>query len=126
MSKQIVSQKKASTAYLSIFLIGLGILIWTSYWWPGIMVVLGLAISVRQFLLGHNYDAWVSIGVFGAITFLSLFKINWDVILPVIFIVAGLYIFFRDFIDFETRSEMEIEEDLSIEIEEEIKENKKK
>ena len=36
-------QRMASAIWLGIFLIGLGVLLFTGWWWPGIMVVLGLA-----------------------------------------------------------------------------------
>lgn len=63
------------------------------------MIVFGLCVAVRQLLVGRHYDAWGSILFFGAITIFSLITIRWDIVLPVLFILSGFYIFFRDFLE---------------------------
>ncbi len=98
MAKRIVSDKKASAAYLSLFLIGIGILIWSSYWWPGVAIVLSVSLALRQFLVGRRSDMWTSLMLGSVITLLSIFSLDWAIVLPVLFIFSGLYIFFRDFL----------------------------
>jgi hypothetical protein len=47
-----------------IILLGLGLLIITGWWWPGIMLVLGVAFAVERLLQGRNRDAVVVAVIF--------------------------------------------------------------
>ena len=44
------SSARANEIYTAIWLIGLGILFWTGYWWPGILILIGATMLVRAFL----------------------------------------------------------------------------
>ncbi len=52
---------KKSGIFAGIMLIGLGILVFTGWWWPGIMLVIGTALGVDKFLQGQIKEA---IGLF--------------------------------------------------------------
>jgi len=97
MAHILVSKKKAQYLSLALFVVGLAILTYTQQWWPSIMLVIGLPLALRQFLLGRRYDVYISLFVFiGA--FISVqFDIAWKILLPVLFTLSGIYIFFRDF-----------------------------
>ena len=41
---------RANEIYAAIWLIGLGILFWTGYFWPGILILIGATMLVRAFL----------------------------------------------------------------------------
>ena len=47
------------------------------------------------------------------------FKIQWNILLPILFTLGGIYIFFKEF--FGPKEETEKEEDINKEIEEEEK-----
>lgn len=119
MAKQIMSRKKSHAIATAIFLVGLAIITYIHSWWPSIMLVIGLSVAVRQYLLGKHFDMFVSIIVFLGVFITVQFNINWQVVLPVLFIVGAIYIFFREFFMKEPVSEEEREENITKEIEEE-------
>jgi hypothetical protein len=118
----ITSRKKAQALSTALFLVGLASLIFIDVWWPGIMLIIGLPLALRQYLLGRNYDMMVTLFVFVG-TFISVqFDISWRIFLPILFTLGALYILFREFLGPDETSEEEKEEELNHEIEE----NKKK
>ncbi len=118
MSRLIVCKKKGKVLALSLFLIGLAILSYTGSWWPGIMLAIGLPLAFKQYLAGKVYDVAVTLFVFIGVFVTVSFDIQWDILLPVLFTVGGIYIFCRDFLEDSLFSESEKEEDLNEEIEE--------
>ena|SRR3990167_2821890 len=116
MAHPKVSQKRADAISASLFLIGLAIVFLTNSFWPGMMLVIGIPLALKQFLLGRVYDSLLSLVVFVGIFCVSGFSIPWDVLLPVIFIVAALYIILREFCNPYPTTEAEDEESLNHEI----------
>lgn len=117
----ITSKKKAQTLSTALFLIGLATLIFTDAWWPGIMLIIGLPLALRQYLLGRTYDTMVTLLVFIG-TFVTVqFDISWRVFLPILFTLGALYILFREFFGPDETTEDEKEEALNHEIEEDKK-----
>lgn len=112
------SRKKAQILSFSFFILGIAYLAITQNWWPAIMLVFGFPIAFREYLLGRNYDAFVTIVVFLGIFLSVQFDYGWAVVLPVLFTVAGIYIFFRDFFHMVPETEVEEEEEVEKEIEE--------
>jgi len=112
MAKQIISRKKAHALSTVLFLIGLGIIAYLKYWWPGIMLAIGIPLALRQYLLGKIYDMTVSLIVFLGVFITVQFKITWDILLPVIFTIGGIYIFFREFLCFKKNDEEETKKDI--------------
>ena len=78
-------ENKKSPIFAGIMLIGLGILVLTGWWWPGIMLVIGTALGVDLFLKGHIKQA---IGLF--LLFLAIptavFIFTNNIISPTIFV----------------------------------------
>ncbi len=72
-----------------IFLIGLGILIVTGGWWPGLMFVIGLAIAADRAFRGNYLQAVTALAVCFAIGLLSAVDIPWNVFGPFILISLG-------------------------------------
>ncbi len=121
MARPITSRKKAQALSTALFLLGLAILVYVDIWWPGIMLIIGLPLALRQYLLGRSYDMIVTLLVFVG-TFVTVqFDISWRIFLPVLFTIGGLYILFREFFGPDETTEEEKEEDLNCEIEEEKK-----
>ena len=112
------SLRRAQGISSALCLMGLAIVAYLHAWWPGIMLAIGLPLALRQFLLGRNYDMWVSLVIFCGVFIISQFDISWDLILPVLFAVGGIYILFREYFESKTESESEREEDINCEIEE--------
>lgn len=118
MAKPLTSMKTAKFLSLALFLIGLAILTYLENWWPGIMLVIGLSLAFREYLLGRRYDMIITLFVFVGV-FISVF-FSWSrYLLPVLFTIRGIYIFFRDYIESSFPSEEAAEESINEEIEEE-------
>ncbi|NGX39005.1 MAG: hypothetical protein KR126chlam1_00323 [Chlamydiae bacterium] len=109
MSKPLIIRKRAKIVALVLFLIGLGILTYTGVWWPGLMLVVGIPLALMQYLQGRHYDTWISLFVFVGAFLTVQFEIQWEILLPVLFSIGGLYIFIREWL--ESRSAKEQEED---------------
>lgn len=98
MSQPVVSKGKAEALSNGVFLIGLGVLFYTNFWWPGILLALWAMLAVRQLLSDRRFDFIVSTVVLGGIFIISYFSLNWDLILPALFVLGGLYIIFREYL----------------------------
>lgn len=126
MAEPITSKKRAKAVSLALFLIGLAAITYVRQWWPGIMLVVGLPLAVRQYLLGRRYDMAVSLFVFVGVFVTVQFNISWEILLPVLFTLGGIYIFFREFLESKETPIDEEEEDVNKEIEEEEQDQKRK
>ena len=121
MAHAVMSKRKAHTLSFALFLIGLAIISYFKFWWPGIMLAVGLPIATRQYLLGKRFDMIISLVVFLGAFITVQFNIRWDIVLPVLFTIGGLYVFFKEFFGPKEVVEEEVEEDTNIEIDEETK-----
>ena len=121
MAHPLTSRKKAQVFYTVLFLLGIAILIYTDAWWPGIMLVIGLPLALRQYLLGRSYDMMISLLVFLG-TFVTVqFDISWRIFLPILFTLGAIYVLVRELVESSAHPETEDEEDLNHEIEEKKK-----
>jgi hypothetical protein len=89
------SQKHMPTVSGGVFLIGLGILVYTGWWWPAILLVIGLASSAELILRGKYVSALVTFGFFAAIPLLVSADIPWHIMGPFILIAMGAAAIFR-------------------------------
>ena len=121
MAHPITSQKKAHALSTALFLLGLAVLVFTESWWPAIMLVIGLPLALRQYLLGRTYDLGISLLVFLGAFITVQFDISWRVFLPILFTLGALYILFREFFGPQETSETDKDEDIQHEIEEDKK-----
>jgi len=121
MAKPIMSKRKAHSLSFALFLVGLGIITYFKYWWPGIMLAVGLPLALRQYLLGKRFDMTISLIVFLGVFITVQFNIKWEIVLPVLFTLGGLYVFFKEFFGPKDIQEEDKEEDKNNEIEEETK-----
>jgi len=118
MAKALVSRKKAEALSFALFLVGIGILFLLNSWWPGIALVVGIPLAVKQYLLGQRWDVFITLFILGGIFVTVQFKIPWDMLLPALFILGGFYIFIKEFFLRKPLDESEYEEDIKHEIEE--------
>jgi 4-hydroxybenzoate polyprenyltransferase len=116
--KRIASKKRAKALSVALFLIGLAIISYLDAWWPGIMLAVGIPLALRQYLLGRHYDMGVTLFVFIGVFVTVQFDISWEVLLPVLFALGGIYILFREYLESKEEPLEEEEEDANQEIEE--------
>lgn len=123
MGKRWTSRRRAKGVAAALFLVGLAVLSLTDTWWPGILLVVGLSIGLKQFLLGFLYDMGVTLFVFLGAFIALAFDIPWRIFLPILFSLGAVYVLAREFLSKEEdiETEAEKEEDLQREIEEDLK-----
>jgi hypothetical protein len=97
MQKYLLPKRKADALSNGAFLIALAVLFITNTWWPGILVALWIALGVRQYLTGRIYDLCLTTLILLGLFVLSLFNFDWSVLIPVLFVIGGVYIIFREF-----------------------------
>ena len=86
-------------------MIGLGILIYTNWWWPGIMIVLGISISSGLAFRGRYGSALVMLIIFLGIPVLTQIRgLPWNMAAPAVLISLGLLILGRSLMFPEKRS----------------------
>jgi hypothetical protein len=94
-------RKQASGISGGIFLIGLGILMLTGWWWPGILVVIGLSGGAEQIFRGRtNSGIWtlaIFLGLALAFTLIQSTDVTWGIIGPFILIALGVIALVRVF-----------------------------
>ena len=95
-------QRKASAIWLGIFLIGLAVLIYTGWWWPGIMVVLGLAGCAELVFRGQIWRGIGTLVFFLAIPtvlwIIEVTPIRWEIAGPLILIGIGVIVLVKAFV----------------------------
>ena len=114
MSKPLMAKGKIDAISTGAFLICLGILFYANLWWPGILVAIWVHLALKQYLSGRIFDLIVSSFVLLGLTFIAFSGIDWAVVLPVMFVVGGIYLIFREFFfndDGEDKSD-EIRDDI--------------
>ena len=76
-----------------LLLMGIGVLLLTGWWWPGIMVVLGIAIGAGLVFRGRYLAGLVMAAIFFAIPLLTQImtqtEIPWNIFGPTILIGLG-------------------------------------
>ena len=87
-------RRRATGVSGGIFLIGLGVLLMTNWWWPGIMLVLGLSGGAEQIFRGQVARGIGTIAFFGAIpiaiAIVQSTDISWTIVGPFILIAFGV------------------------------------
>lgn len=116
MGNRILSKRKSEAISNGVLLISLGILFYTNAWWPGILLAIWATLALRQYLSGRIYDLMISSVILIGLFLITFFNVNWSLLMPILFIVGGIYIIFREYFfagatDEEDKSE-EIKDDI--------------
>jgi len=95
-------QKRASSISGGIFLIGLGVLFLTNWWWPGILVVIGLSGGAELIFRGQITKGLGTMAFFCAIPIIwavvQSTNISWGIIGPFILIALGVILLVKVFL----------------------------
>lgn len=97
MSKLELPKRKANALSNGVFLIGLGILFYTNAWWPGILIAIWVSLALRQYLTSRTYDLIISTFILVGLFLITLFKLDWSLLMPILFVIGGIYIIFREY-----------------------------
>jgi hypothetical protein len=94
-------QRRASTISGGIFLICLGVLLYTGWWWPGIMFAIGLSAGAELIFRGKLLRGISTLAFFCAIPIgiwiLQEVKIPWSLIGPLVLIGIGVIVLVKAF-----------------------------
>ncbi|UCC88850.1 MAG: hypothetical protein JSV81_05985 [Anaerolineales bacterium] len=92
-------RRKASGISFGLFLIGLGVLLFTGWWWPGIMVVLGLSSGAELIFRGQTARGIGSLAFFWGIALVFILvqemSVPWNIIGPLILVGVGVIFLVR-------------------------------
>jgi hypothetical protein len=87
-------QRQASSVSGGIFLISLGVLIITGWWWPGIMIALGLSGGAELIFRGRTIKGIGTLAFFCAIPVviwvIQATDVPWTLVGPMILIGLGV------------------------------------
>jgi len=92
-----LSKRKADAISNGVFLISLGILFYTSSWWPGILLAVWALLATRELLTGRTYDFFITSIIFLGLYCVYFLHIEWSVLMPILFVIGGIYIIFREY-----------------------------
>lgn len=94
-------RRTASAISGGIFLISLGVLLWTGWWWPGIMFAIGLSSGAELVFRGKTARGIGSLIFFCSIPIvvwvIQATQIPWALVGPMILIGIGVIILVRVF-----------------------------
>jgi hypothetical protein len=85
-----MSKQNADSIGGGVFLIGLGVLFLLNWFWPGILLLIGIVALVNQSIKGEVVGGLVALLIFGGLTALFTFSFDWKIIGPIFLIVVGL------------------------------------
>lgn len=104
-----LSTQKANIFSTGVFLIALGILAYLNWWWPGMLIALWALFATRQLLTGRINDFFITslllLGIFAT----YYIRVNWDLLAPLLLIIAGVYIILREYFYKDSRRDKQIE-----------------
>lgn len=112
MAEPILSKRKSDALSNGVFLISLGILFYTNSWWPGILLAIWAALALRQYLTGRLYDLAISSFILIGLFLITVLKLDWAVLMPILFVVGGIYIIFREYFFAESSDEEDKSKDI--------------
>jgi hypothetical protein len=81
-----------------LLLIGLGVIWFANWWWPGIMVVLGIAIGSGLVFRGRYVPGVVVMVIFFGIPLLTEARIPWSLFAPMVLIGLGVIVLAKAFL----------------------------
>jgi hypothetical protein len=94
-------RRKASAISGGLFLISLGVLIWTGWWWPGIMVAIGLSAGAEQIFRGQTARGVGTLGFFWGIAVIVIIvqetAVPWTIVGPLVLIGLGVIVLVKAF-----------------------------
>ena len=111
------SKRKSNAIANGVFLAAIGVLLYTNLWWPGLLIAIWWSLATRQFLCQRTYDLIISSIILLGLFIVTIFHFSWDILMPVLFVVGGIYIIFREYFfaeDEEDISEKIIDKKLEI------------
>lgn len=126
MLKPLFTKRKADAISNGVFLVALGALFYFEFWWPGILLAIWAALTTRQYLTGRQNDLMISTVILLGLFIVTYFRLDWSTLMPVLFVLGGIYLIFREYYFVNPYDKQEHAERLKEEIKDEIREELEK
>lgn len=97
MKHIILPKRKAEAISNGLALICLAVLFWSNFWWPGILLGILVWIGSRQYFTGRYWDLMITAVILISLFLVTLFNIDLSALVPILFILGGIYIVFREY-----------------------------
>ncbi len=97
MARPLMGKKLAHILAFILFAIGVAILTHYKIWWPALILVLGLPVALKHYLLGEFFETFLALFIFFGLYITFKFQFKPDILLPVFVTLGGIYIFFKEF-----------------------------
>jgi hypothetical protein len=97
VTRLTLSKRKADAISNGVFLIAVGILVFTGYWWPGILIAIWATLATRQYLTNRMYDLLLTTILLIGLSVIIILNLNWTVIVPVLLVLGGIHLIFREY-----------------------------
>ncbi len=92
-----LSKRKVDALSNGVFFITLAVLFYLNFWWPGILIAIWAMLAMRQWLTDRKFDLIMTSVILIGLFIVSYFNITWSILMPVLFVLGGFYIIFREF-----------------------------
>lgn len=100
-------KRKADAISNGVFLVLLGILFYTNFWWPGILFALGLTFAIRQYLTGRRLDFFITLIITGILVLITFAGHIFSMFFPLLFIAAGIYLIAQECLSFKSSQDID-------------------
>lgn len=87
-----MSKHNADSISGGIFLIGLGVLFLINWFWPGILLLLGIVNLINQWAKGNLSQGLTGLVIFGGLSFFFTFNWAWEYVFSLALIGIGLLV----------------------------------
>ena len=85
-----MSKEKSDSISGGIFLVGLGALFLLDWFWPGILLLIGVVGLVHESMQGKVWSGLAALLILGGLTVVFTFNWNWSMVFPIVLISLGV------------------------------------
>lgn len=93
----LLNKNKSDAISNGLFFILLGMMIYAGNFWPWLLLAFWVWLGSRQLLTARYYDFTLSTILFLGLFLVAYFNLNWSILMPVLFVLGGLYLILREY-----------------------------
>jgi len=90
-----MNRQNADVITIGTFLVGLGFLFLVNWFWPGVLLLIGITGFANQVAKGDPLSGFRALILFGALTIAFSLGLEWEIVLPIALIAVGMIGLFR-------------------------------
>lgn len=85
-----MNRQNSDVISIGLFLVGLGLLFLVGWFWPGILLLIGVVSMVNQVAKGEILSGLSSLVFFSVLTAVFSLGLEWQIVLPLALIAVGM------------------------------------